>query len=173
MLCLRRMLRKGFMRLSACLTPRVLHACSTCAMGGSSMVRPPSARATSERLRGLQTKVEAASSSSSSSSSSSTTRRSRRRFGARLPKAEPCPVKGPRAVPAGAAPAWDDLLAIGLLPTTLSSVVGSVGYHLHRCWCTSNTKPRCPSVGPLWSGAPCRVPVIDTPSPGQCLRSAR
>jgi hypothetical protein len=158
-------------------------ACSTCAVGGSSVIQPPSAGATFGRLRGLRTKVGAA---SSSSSSSSTTRRSRQRLGTQLPEAEPWPVKGPRAAPAGATLAWDDPMAIGLLPATLSSVVG-VGQLSslapRMCFpqrppsggkkrCTGNTEQRCPPKDLLRSGAPCRALMIHTLSPGQCLRSA-
>ena len=145
-------------------------ACSTCAVGGSLAIRPPSAGATSGRLRGLWTKVGAA---SSSSSSSSITRRSRRRFGARLPEVEPWPAKRPRLL----------LLApllLGMTPWPSVSCwppyhqwSAAVDCHLRRCWCTDNTEQRCPLVGPLLSGAPCWVPVKHTQSPGQCLRCTK
>jgi hypothetical protein len=53
------------------------------------------------------------------------TRSSHRRFYAWAPEAEPCAVEGPYANSAGAAPAWDGSLAIGLLPAILSLVVGA------------------------------------------------
>jgi hypothetical protein len=96
-------------------------ACSTCAAGGSSATRPAWPGATSGRLRGLRTKVGAA----SSSSSSSTILTSQRRLGARLSKVDPWPITGPAAAPVGAAPTEVDSTAISLLPTTLSSVVGA------------------------------------------------
>ena len=67
--------------------------------------------------RGLRTKVGAA---SSSTSSSSTILTSRRRLGARLSKVDLWPIIGPAAAPVG-----DGSIAIGLLPATLSSVVGA------------------------------------------------
>ena len=97
-------------------------ACSTCAVGGSSTTRPPSPWATSERLRGLRTKVGAA---SSSSSSSLTILTSQWRLGARLSEVDLWPITGPAAAPLGAALAGDGCTAIGLLPATLSSVVGA------------------------------------------------
>ena len=87
------------------------HACSAeaWAVSRSLVGQPPTAEATSRRVRGLRTKFEAA----SSSSSSSTTRRSQWRFGARLLEAEPWPVNGPRVASPGLA-GLADLRASGL-----------------------------------------------------------
>ena len=99
-------------------------ACSigACAAGGSSADRSLGVGTTSGRLRGSQTRFGAA---SSSSSSSSTTRSSRRCFGARAPEAEPWTDEGPWADSVATTPTQDGPPAIGLLPATLSSVVGA------------------------------------------------
>ena len=89
---------------------------SMCGAGGSLVTRPASIGATSGRLSGLRTKDGVASSSLSSSSAILT---SRRRFGAWL-------------VSAGIASVGDGSTAIGLFPTTLSSVVGA-----SRFWSSS------------------------------------
>ena len=95
-------------------------ACSTCMTSRSLTTRPLSLGATSGWLWGLRTKVGAA---SSDSSSSSTIRISQRHLGARVSDVDPWPIMGP--APAGTASTADGSAAIGLLPATLSSVVGA------------------------------------------------
>ena len=97
-------------------------ACSTCAARGSSATRPPSLGATSRRLRGLRTKFGAI---SSSSSSLSRILISQHHLGARASEVDPWPIMGPAVAPAGTSSATNGSLAIGLLPATLSLVVGA------------------------------------------------
>ena len=148
-------------------------ACSAgaCAAGGSPAARPPSAEITSGRLHGLQTRVGAA---PSSSSLSSTTQRSRRRFGARVLEAEPWPVKGPGAASAGATRARDGSPAIGLLPATLSLLVGAGHlsssslqvYRLHRVALSidGSTLARCcmPGASDIYTDARSMSPICKT-----------
>jgi len=129
---------------------------STRGAGGSLVIRPVVAGATSRRLRDLRTKEGAASSSSSSSSVILT---SRRRFGAWL-------------LSAGRVSAGDGSATSGLSPLLFLRWSGQDGSAPPRCWYIEDTEQRRPLAGLLPWDSPCQVPVICTPRTGQRLQSA-